>query len=69
MSLVLESSGNLSARSWNLLGNDADAKICTSAHLRSVFEQFLCYFLHLVTVMNIYSSMDSAIVLYICVTG
>jgi len=33
-------------KSWNLLGNDADAdaKICASAHLCSVSEQFLCYF-------------------------
>ena len=32
--------------SWNLFGNDADtdAKIYLSAHLCSVFEQFLCYF-------------------------
>ena len=33
-------------KSRNLLGSDvdADAKICASAHLHSVFEQFLCYF-------------------------
>ena len=33
-------------KSWNLLGNDADAdaKICASTHLCSLFEQFLCCF-------------------------
>ena len=38
MNLVQKSPGNLSARSWNLLGNDADAdaKICASAHLSSI---------------------------------
>jgi len=49
MSFVLEM---LSARSWNLLGNDvdADAKICASAHLYSMYirktcsNSFFCYF-------------------------
>jgi len=52
-------------KSWSLFGNDADAdaKIFMPAHLYSVLEQFLCYSQH-VTVMNIYSCMDAAIVLH-----
>ena len=48
MCLVLESPGNLSARSWNFLGSDndvgggqndagADAEICVFAHLYRLF--------------------------------
>ena len=67
-------------KSWNLFGNDvdgghndadADAKICASAHLYSVFEQFRCYFFAIhVTVMNIHSSMDAAaVILYVLRVG
>jgi len=50
--------GNLSARSWNLLGNDADGRRQNS---------FVAISSQHVTMMNIYSSMDAAIIVYIYV--
>jgi len=52
--------GNLSARSWNLLGNDADGRRQNS---------FVAISSQHVTVMNIYSSMDAAIIVYICMVS
>jgi len=74
--LVLESFGNFSARSWKVvefsdLWCGRRTQWCTCQNLRvrtsancaytqSVFRQFVCYFS--VTVINIYWSMDAAIV-------
>jgi len=77
MSLVVESPGYPSAKSWNLLGSDADsgrndadtdAKICASTHLyncRKCSNSLFAISSRHVTVIIIYSSMDAAIILYI----
>ena len=63
--------GNLRARSWNLLGNDADAKMCAFTQLYSIYHirkkclnSVFAISLQHVTVMTVYSSIDAAIILY-----
>jgi len=62
-----------SGKSWNLLGNDADATMtciygtpCVNGCKKCSNSYFAISLQH-VTVMNIYSSIDAAVILHTCI--